>query len=137
MKQFFKILIIATLLLCPIVTMAESKVPYNKDLDYYIGTWECVDNIPDAQWVPCKFEIKKKGKSVEFIFFKRSGKAPKDFYSGPYSYSGDGIFEWEALPGARYYDSRPSQQNVFKYGFHTCHTDVGWSLRVSKWFTTI
>lgn len=137
MKQNFeksRLSIVFSFLLLPILLLAESKVAYNKELDNYIGTWVCVDNIPDVQWVPNKFEVKKKGKSIEFIFYKRSGKVSKDFYSGPYMYKGDGIFEWEALPEVRYYDSRPSQQNVFKYDFHTLHSDDGWGLRVTKWF---
>lgn len=37
--------IIFCIILFPIVAMAESRVPYNNELDYYIGTWECTDNI--------------------------------------------------------------------------------------------
>ncbi len=119
----------------PLILMAENGVRYDdKELDAYIGTWKCIDNVSDAQWIPCKFEIKKKGKFLKFTFYKRSGKVPKDFYSGPFQYLGDGVFEWECLPGVRYYDCRSDRQNVFKYDFRTRYVDSEWGVLVTKWF---
>lgn len=127
-------LILIAVLFLPLMMMAENEVPYDKELDAYVGTWKCMDNVPDPQWIPCSFEIKKKGRFLKFTFYRRSGKAPEDFYSGSFQYLGDGVFEWECLPGVRYYDSRPDRQNVFKYGFRTHYVESGWGVDVTKWF---
>lgn len=121
-------------ILLPLMAFSRSEVPYSEDLSHYLGTWECIDEIPDAQWVPSKFDIKKKGNTVTFTFYKRSGKVPDDFYSGPYSYEAEGKFKWEALPGANYNDIRPGQQNVFKYEFETITSEYYWGLLVTKWY---
>lgn len=114
------IAILGVLLFCnPPLSHADSDVDYSPAMEEYIGTWVCISSNIDGQWIPLRIEIKKKGKKLNWTFYRNSGKAPKDFYDGPYVFgdSFDGHFTFGTTP--LYRDSRPSHQNYIKYEFRT------------------
>lgn len=135
------IAILGVLLFCnPPLSHADSDVDYSPAMEEYIGTWVCSSAQIDRQFIPDKIEIKKKGKKIKWTFYRLGGKAPKDFYSGPYVY-GDtfsGHFTFSTNP--QYRDYRPSQQQKIKYDFktHMTYSDRAYTnilyITVSLWY---